>query len=96
MGSFRACPRIERNSLHAIRYPLRKQSLPLKFPNISVYLGDHPMNSSFLWLTIAAAFGAMLALICRPGVIEIVLVVAIANLPYAACRRFTRRNVVTT
>lgn len=54
------------------------------------------MNSFFFWLTIAAAFGALLASIFRPGPIEIVVVVAIANLAYSAYRRYIRSRVVAT
>jgi len=48
------------------------------------------MNSFFFWLTVAAGIGALLAQILHPGVIEIVIVVAIANFAFYGYRRLMR------
>ncbi|WP_436717212.1 hypothetical protein U8335_09470 [Roseiconus lacunae] len=48
------------------------------------------MNSFFFWLTIAAAIGALLATILRPGVPEIVIVVAVANAAFYGYLRMIR------
>lgn len=45
------------------------------------------MNSFFFWLTLAAAIGAMLAQILRPGAIEIFIVLALANFVFYGYRR---------
>ena len=54
------------------------------------------MNSFFLWLTVAAGVGALLALILRPGAPEIVIVVTIANLAYYGYRRIIRTRLLST
>ncbi len=55
------------------------------------------MNSFFFWLTVAAAIGAMLALILRPGAIEIFIVLAPANFAFYGYRRLAhgRRHTAT-
>lgn len=50
------------------------------------------MNSFFFWLTVAAAIGAMLALILQPGASEIVIVLAIANSAFYGYRRVAHRR----
>ena len=45
------------------------------------------MNSFFMWLTIAAGIGALLAQILHLGLIEIVVLVALANAVFYGFRR---------
>ena len=53
------------------------------------------MNSFFFWLTIAAGIGALLATILRPGVPEIVIVVALVNFAFYGYRRIARQRRAT-
>ncbi len=48
------------------------------------------MNSFFFWLTVAAGIGALLAQTLHLGVLEIVIVVALANFAFYGYRRLTR------
>jgi hypothetical protein len=48
------------------------------------------MNYFFFWLTIAAAIGGIVAPLLGLGVIELVLLVIVANLLFNAYRRFGR------
>ena len=52
------------------------------------------MNSFFFWLTIAAATGALLATILRPGALEIVIVVAVANAAFYGYRKMSRSRTL--
>lgn len=48
------------------------------------------MNPFFFWLTVAAGIGALLGQVLRPGVLEIIIVVALANFVFYSYRRLTR------
>lgn len=48
------------------------------------------MNLCFVWQAIAAAIGALLATILRPGAPEIVIVVAVANAAFYGNHKMTR------
>ena len=47
------------------------------------------MNSFFMWLTIAAGIGALLTQILHLGLIEIVVLVALANAVFYGYRRLS-------
>ena len=53
------------------------------------------MNSFFMWLTIAAGIGALLAQILHLGLIEIVVLVAFANAVFYGYRRYPASREVT-
>ncbi|TWU19733.1 hypothetical protein Poly21_19080 [Allorhodopirellula heiligendammensis] len=52
------------------------------------------MNSFFFWLTAAAGVGALLSQIVNPGLLEIVIVVALANVAFYGYRRMTRTRLL--
>lgn len=47
------------------------------------------MQSFFFWLSVAAGSGALFAQITNPGILEIAIVVALANVAFYAFRRLS-------
>jgi hypothetical protein len=62
-------------------------------PSTSPQKKDSPMRSFFFWLTSAAALGAILAMVLRPGVPEVLIVLAVANALYYGITARRRRPV---
>jgi hypothetical protein len=50
------------------------------------------MQSFFFWLTVAAALGALLGTILRPGIPEIAIVFAVLNVLFYAKRSLRRKG----
>lgn len=50
------------------------------------------MNSFFFWLTVAASLGAILGAMIHPGVLEIVIVLALLNATFYGVRSLARNR----